>query len=92
MSPCRKCTKRVGFRVRFSIYVLVEMGRDVPTLFIILMMRMKSVRQPETAGIIDPYDTLPDQAAHGNKDVIIRKIRPVGDRPDTRPRIVPEGG
>lgn len=28
--------------------------------------------QPETTGIIDPYDALPDQAAHHDKDVIIR--------------------
>ena len=28
--------------------------------------------QPETAGIIDPDDTLPYQAAHHYKDIIIR--------------------
>lgn len=28
--------------------------------------------QPETAGIIDPYDALPDQAAHHDKDIVTR--------------------
>lgn len=47
--------------------------------------------QPETTGIIDPYDALPDQAAHHHKDIVIGQIRQVGDRPEIRPRIIPEG-
>lgn len=41
MSLAENALKGWGFRVRFSIYVFVKMGRDIPTLFIILMVRMK---------------------------------------------------